>query len=560
MASGMAQNPGHNHTRRSIPSQPFDSSSLQHSPRIRPGIKIDSPRLEPIPEPSSSKNTNKDPVAIRKATLRVDAFLGEWLSTDYFEQITPPPSSVMMVAGAKADLLRREDYAHLNHVREAAPSSGFPGGWGSPVMSPQNEFDDGPLPTAQALNPALRRDRTSSMSSVGSTTSRISGKTIIKMPTPHAAESGVYVPPIPHYAVSSSDPIPPGYVAHSKDACVDVDYQWDSMREPQNWGNGGEYGEEWSSMHKRFRRGLTQLVNWYRVNDDSIKRTSQPSTSHGASSTADDDEDTDFVVVLVTHGAGCNALIGAMTNQPVLLDVGMASLTMAVQKPPPFPTPASTPGVTPVHSRASSRTASLSDEYDVKLIASTEHLRRSSTASTSGSRTPSMSAMPYRPTIRYTANGATANPFVEPISIGEPVRSLPPSGNFGSIRRAASVASGGLGARAYTPSLRGSIGLWAPRRQDEDAVEEGGEGDDMVLNFGGEERGSGPVSPVAKGQEGVKVDVRPVERAGEEEADEVGPLGGRLWGSPRTAGEMGGRPEREAGPKRRWTVVESGMT
>jgi hypothetical protein len=72
--------------------------------------------LDPIPEPNNGKmngDSQKQPHGIKKSTIRVDAFLGEWLSPDYFESITPPPSSIMMVASAKADLLRREDYSHL---------------------------------------------------------------------------------------------------------------------------------------------------------------------------------------------------------------------------------------------------------------------------------------------------------------------------------------------------------------------------------------------------------------------------------------------------------------
>lgn len=557
IASGISQNPVHGHSPQPISSQSLTTSTLHSSPRVSTGSKVDSPRLEPIPEPTASKPINKDAAVARTATLRVDAFLGEWLSPDYFEHITPPPSSVMMVAGAKSDLLRREDYSHLGHGRETTPTSGFPGGWGSPVIPPVAGLDDGPLSPLSTLAPVPRRDRTSSMSSVNSSTSRIGGRTVAK--AANNGENGTYVAPVPHYAVSTSDPIPSGYVSHSKDACVEVDYQWDSMREPQNWGNGGEYGEEWSSMHKRFRKGLTKLVHWYRDNDDSIKRSSRPSTSHGPannSTETESDDDTDLVIILVTHGAGCNALIGAMTNQPVLLDVGMASLTMALIKPTPQNTPASTPRATPSHSRASSRTVTLSDEYDVKLIASTDHLRRSSTASPSGSRTPSLGALPYRPATWFNANGPGSNPFVEPITIGEPVRSIPQSGNFGSIRRAASVATSGLH-RSYTPVVRGSIGLWtAPKPADEETVEEGGEGDDMVLNFGDEDTPS-PPSPVEQ-----RTDARPERKlssAKDEAEDEVSPLSGGLWGNPLLPAEAGAVPERDHGLKRRWTVSEKSL-
>ena len=308
--------------------------------------------------------------SIQKAILRVDAFLGEWLSPDYFEQITPPPSSVMMVAAAKADLLRREDYGHLNtggYVSGRIPSlspptSGFPGGWGSPSLASLASRVTESVTSADAEEelpgpamPLPKRDRTSSMSSVGSSnSSKLSGHPTIRPNSSHSnipmapGSTATYHPPIPHYAISTSDPIPPGYVAHSKDACVDVDYQWDSMREPQNWGDGGEYGEEWSSMHKRFRRGLKSMVEWYKTHDANIHRSSsnptsrsnsRPGSGYGSGSRdttegGEETEEEDVVVILVTHGAGCNALIGALTNQPALLDVGMANLTMAVRRPP----------------------------------------------------------------------------------------------------------------------------------------------------------------------------------------------------------------------------------
>jgi hypothetical protein len=464
--------------------------------------------------------------------MRVDAFLGEWLSPDYFELITPPPSSLMMVAGAKADLLRREDTNGLIHVRDvtsANPFVGFPGGWGSPVTKPVDDpKDDGPLTTMSSLAQVLpRRDRTSSL---GSASSGRNTPLLTAQP-----EHGVYQPPIPSYAISNTDVIPAGYTSHARDACVDVDYQWDSMRGPQNWGNGGEYGEEWSSMHKRFRKGLQNLVQWYRDEDDVCELIPKLPTIDDAAervSKAEEDEDIDLVIILVTHGAGCNALIGALTNQPVLLDVGMASLTMAVRKPSRRPTPASTPGGTPAaHSRAGSRTLTLSDEYDVKLVANTEHLRSGSNASP-GSRSPSISGATNR--ARFVDTG---NPKPVP---GRSISSV----NFGSIRRAASVASTPL-SRTYTPSRNNSIGLWsAPEPAKDPEPEE--PGDDMVLNFG-----NGIESPPIPEEE--KPSIASTNEAIED--DSVAPLGG-LWGKPKVL--FGPEIVRENAPKRRWTVNERG--
>jgi len=545
ISAGLAQNPGHTHHHHKPPSSPLiKATHMQSSPRMRPTVATGSPSLAPIPEPVASKlngRPNEQQENIKKATLRVDAFLGEWLSPDYFEHITPPPSSVMMVAGAKADLLRKEDYSSLSHVREPATASvGFPGGWGSPVVLAEKKEDDGALSTLSTLGQSLpRRDRTSSLSSVGSSGSRQSHRSATNLPT--AAEHGVYQPPIPAYAISGSDPIPAGYTAHSRDACVDVDYQWDSMRDPQEWGNGGEYGEEWSSMHKRFRKGLQQLVGWYsNIDDPSKLLTKSSNTSHLRPNTEDnsDEEDTDLVIILVTHGAGCNALIGALTNQPVLLDVGMASLTMAVRKP----TPANSPATTPAHSRASSRTVLISDQYDVKLVANTEHLR--STSSTpSSSRSPSLAGLPaFRESFRerYVSNSGSLDG-----STFAKNRPVPTSGNFGSIRRTASIA--GTGPRSYTPVRQTSIGLWSAPQPEEEAPEEEPE-DDMILNFGDDSAADNP----AEKDVAIAVDE---EKDVEKEEDDVAPLGG-LWGSPRPPGYA--EKIREIAPKRRWTVNERG--
>lgn len=513
---------------------------MHSSPRTRPANATDSPTLAPIPEPAHKANGTAQSENIKKSIVRVDAFLGEWLSPDYFEQITPPPSSIMMVAGAKADLLRREDYSSLTQITNNTPSAnvGFPGGWGSPIVAPKKDDDEPPLSSLSSLAQALpRRDRTSSLSSMGSNGSRHRARSPGNLPA-LSTEHGVYQPPVPNYSISSSDQIPPGYVAHARDACVNVDYQWDSMREPLCWGNGGEYGEEWSSMHKRFRRGLQKTIDWYKESDDPGKlMTKTPSTPTHLGDPSELDEDTDLVIILVTHGAGCNALIGALTNQPVLLDVGMSSLTMAVRKPTPVNTPASTPGATPkAHSRASSRNITLSEQYDVKLIANTEHLRTSSTSTPSGSRTPSTSGIgPFRE--RFGGDGAGFG------NNNKPTRSITTSGNFGSIRRAASIAT--PGPRSYVPSRQSSVGLWsASVAPEEDPTEPE---DEMILNFGDD---NVVVSPHSDEEE---QEADKSEREKDEE-DDVAPLG--LWGSPRPPGIA--EKIREIAPKRRWTINERG--
>ena len=297
-----------------------------------------------------------------------------------------------MLAGAKAELLRRGEDVMSNpstrpgHIKKGSQGSLWSSARASDGAPPlPHSNSNGPLDMKQMLHALPGRDRTSSYSNdrVGTLV-----RPAFAREQPVERPSGIgYIPPVPTYALSPGDPIPPGYVAHARNACVDFDMQWDSIREPLAWGDGGEYGEEWSAMHKRFRKGLGHLIEWY--------------DSHGAANLSDDDEavpaieeedegevDEDVAVVLVTHGAGCNALIGALTNQPVLLDVCMASVTMAVRRgekdpfngfrlsPLQSPTPESSPdrsNSVPRHS--SPRPSGLSSMYEMKLVASADHLR-----------------------------------------------------------------------------------------------------------------------------------------------------------------------------------------
>lgn len=314
--------------------------------------------------------------------LRLDAFLGEWLSPEYYESITPPPDSVLMLAGAKAELLHRgepvsAEERHPTTVRRKNSTTGL---WGSPTMTPPdtptNEFDDeDDVDLDLPLHP-IPRSRTASHSSDGGSL-RLAMRGVLPRKTG-------YVPPTPVYAISPQDPIPSGYVAHARDHCVDVDIHWDSMRPPQNWGDGGKFGEEWSSMHRRFRNGLDSMISWYRHHvESSHQRGGHLRTRHPPSPYEEEDEDTDTVLVLVSHGAGCNALIGALTNQPVLLDIGMASLTMAVRRERPLSPP---PPLSPTGRRSSHSTEfQLAQEYEVALTASTDHLRNSTANSQASS-------------------------------------------------------------------------------------------------------------------------------------------------------------------------------
>ena len=278
-----------------------------------------------------------------------------------------------MVACAKAELLRPAP--EIANIATSTKSSmgHFPGGW-SRDRSPASSADEDEQ-TALAHMAALSHSLPRRVHTIHLGDGTRGGVRHRPQDTPPAAspidgEQLTYIPPTPMYAISNSDSIPVGYVAHALNACVDVKYQWDSMRPPQDWGNGGEYGEEWSDMHKRFRNGLQRMIAWYKEHGTSISATD-------GSKEEDDDSDADIVLILVTHGAGCNALIGALTNHPVLLDVGMASLTMAVRKPEAGNVGA-TPTPSPKRGRRGSFDLGISHEYNVELTASTEHLRAAS--------------------------------------------------------------------------------------------------------------------------------------------------------------------------------------
>ncbi|CAI6322768.1 unnamed protein product [Periconia digitata] len=444
----------------------------------------------------SKSHTERD-----KILLRIDAFLGEWLSPDYYEDITPPPNSTMMVAGAKADLLRRGDYVE---VKAATPSSKghFPGGWvKTPTQSAVNNrknTDGGAFPTLGSLAQALpsARERSSSHGH-----SRSQGGTLLRprsrsregisptLPTAHKPRSYLYEAPVPSYAVSPADPIPRGYFSHARDACIDVDFQWDSMREPQEWGDGGEFGDEWSTMHKRFRKGLAGMMQWYqehgslppkdlfpgftyseRPPDKLQHAATEPIIKTGVTNDEDGhtEDDEELVLVLVTHGAGCNALLGAISNQPVLIDVGLAALSMAVRRDEPRK-----PAATIYQRRASVVDPGMSDSYEMKYLASTDHLR----AGVDPSRLPQLQSpavlsspsLDYRRRVGYGASASSTpvNQVDSPFTFGEPVRSGWNS-SLGSMRRSStngssttrvlsSYAAGGT-------SSRTSSGLWSSAR------------------------------------------------------------------------------------------------
>ncbi len=501
--------------------------------------------LETIPEPSDNSTTkNFDHHSrLKRQTLRIDAFLGEWMSPDYFESITPPPNSTMMVASAKADLLRRADSIDVTQNQLTARGN-FPGGWARRSITEESTYSKDENSSRHTGNAAesstSRRDRASSHGSLAVASARshrrwsTSAPTSIKFP-----DGGGYVAPVPGYAISASDPIPLGYVAHARDACVNVDYQWDSVREPQNWGDGGEYGEEWSAMHRRFRRGVNNMVSWYKN-----PRAGGSASSDESSSDSKLDDGKSVVLVLVTHGAGCNALIGALTNQPILMDVSIASLTMFARKDlAGEPLQNGSNG----HSSSSGGPGSrftgdlgLSELYEVKLLASTEHLQPR----------VNPARLPTNLSSQLGQSGSDHRRRDSPVEpTGLPHERLHGvSSALGSIRRSSS-ASRTIHTpvqRATTPSSSLS-GLWSRETalSDTRSEDRSSPSDDPVPDLANAMPRISTAASAPSSHDGQFV-ASPVSAP----ARQLSSHG--LWGSAASSAHI----EREQGSKRRWTVDE----
>lgn len=551
---------------------------IQTSIAISAGLAQDSTPFGPsssrVPPPTQTSTadgrprptlvTSVSPANIRKSILRLDAFLGEWLSPTYFELITPPPESVMMLASAKADLLRREDYTHYPNFTSHTHSNSQGQLWGATSRS--------------ASGSSSNEDQSNALGSLGTlaTTLPSSAGSL----SDQQAQPGVtgYVAPVPHYAVSNNA-IPMGYVSHARDACVMIDYQWQSTRSTLDWGDGGTFPEEWASMHKRFRAGVQSLVDWYSTAESPTRPVTKIASIEPAdgSSDGDDDIETEAVVILVSHGAGCNALIGAITHQPVLMDVSMASLTMAVRKPSVESAPGGSGNPPPIH-----------ELYDLKLFANTDHLRSPSLSP--GASQSSMAGALNSIRSRHSSFSTSMNSFSWNDSSGRnsnantALSGLRRSPNAESTIPRLSFNTGGItvgsGVTSFTATRpsnlarTGSIGLWSPlstRFEDEEEEDE-----IPVLNFGFEKppaaaAAKAPSAPppnprrdtdslASNGSSGADRSANggpdlSTERSPKPGPEQLGAGAGGLWGAPRPPDDAD-RLRDLSGSKRRWTVTE----
>lgn len=265
-----------------------------------------------------------------KITLRLDNFLEEWRSAGYFENTAPPATSSELLATAKESLKKPAE-----DIKGADVA-------GSPPIQELAAIDW--VEKTQEANALPTHEKTGLRQQMSKRARHLSDVTSNGRPARVRSSTVGYSPPIPTYALAPVDPIPVGFAAHARDACLDVDFDWDSLKE---WGDGGVWDEEWGLMHRRVGNGLQKVIAHY----------------------AETDED-EVVLILVTHQACCNALIRIMTGAPALHDIGTSSLTMAVRRPEPLATEPKTPTA-----RRGSLDMGLPREFEMKIIASTEHLR-----------------------------------------------------------------------------------------------------------------------------------------------------------------------------------------
>lgn len=81
-------------------------------------------------------------------------------------------------------------------------------------------------------------------------------------------------------------------------SAIDGSWMWDQF------GDSGEYGESWENMHRRFSHGLERLMRYYNRRAERCN------------------------IVIVTHGAGVNALLGHILHQPLLSRINLASFAV----------------------------------------------------------------------------------------------------------------------------------------------------------------------------------------------------------------------------------------
>ncbi|ODV92375.1 hypothetical protein CANCADRAFT_963 [Tortispora caseinolytica NRRL Y-17796] len=88
-------------------------------------------------------------------------------------------------------------------------------------------------------------------------------------------------------------------------------------RDAWKFGKGGEYDEEWSEMNERARKALGCIIEEARM------RTIESDSANGNIFIGE-------VILIVSHGAICNSLIGGLSNRPTLINISVGSLSIAL--------------------------------------------------------------------------------------------------------------------------------------------------------------------------------------------------------------------------------------
>lgn len=388
---------------------PFQRTSIGHN-RLSVtsnGTNGNAPRGQPTE--TIEQNNKKD-----KIELKVDPWLSEWLSTGYFEEEGPPPSNEKIVERAKDTLTRPIEEIRGADLSAFLPVPESPDAEDADKENElrQNAQEKGGLRAMAAAGHSLpHRNRTTSLN-VDRTNPTYQLAQKLRQ---RARTTVVYSPPVPQYALAAQDPIPAGYVAHARDACVNPDLSWNS--EDMGWGDAGLYPEEWSAMHVRFRLGLQKMLAYYQEDYQSDDAPDESTTEE------------DVIIVLVTHQAGANALIRLVTGAPALHDVGVSSLTLAVRRPvlrrlPSLTGTSHSPLGYDRESRKNSRRGSLdlglADDFEMRIIASTEHLRQ-------GSNPLGLNSPRFRPSPAVAARKLTASDTLDELSLGDSISWRPSS-------------------------------------------------------------------------------------------------------------------------------------
>lgn len=280
-------------------------------------------------------------------------------------------------------------------------------------------------------------------------------------------------------------------------------------------------------MHERVHAGFKRMVDWYPEHSSSA---SNP--SHYSQSTHDiqAQPESQTVLVIVTHGADCNALISSLSGHSAFLDIGTASLTMAVRRDRGFDRPSSTSDGASDSSSRPRKDGSAAQEYFLQLMASTDHLRPgvnpSQIASLASLSAPQHPLSP--PPIPTYRNRLGSRPTL-----------LPGAFPIGSTSGSASSPRGWTLASRPLTGPRGASGLWGSISSPADKVDDDTE-EDFVPNFG-------DLRTASQDSHGPELsgDSRWAQQVPQRTLSQRG-----LWGSAPTL------EGRDTGMKRRWTVAE----